>query len=54
LLRSYLRDREEGENFRQFCARHSEEALRAIVAGREIEPALRDLAPGMIPHGVEG
>lgn len=54
LLRGYLDGREEGENFREYCARHSEEGLRAIVAGREVESALRDPSPGRVPHGVEG
>jgi sulfite reductase (ferredoxin) len=54
LLRVYLADREEDENFRQFCTRHSEEALRAILAGKEMAAALRDPSPGKAPHGVEG
>jgi sulfite reductase (ferredoxin) len=55
LLRAYLADRRDGENFRQFCARHSDEALRRLLAGRElVEAATRDLSPGRPPHGVEG
>ncbi|HYL79174.1 MAG TPA: hypothetical protein VEU07_00090, partial [Candidatus Acidoferrum sp.] len=54
LLRGYLDGREEGENFREYCARHTEEGLRTIVAGKEVESALRDPSPGRVPHGVEG
>jgi len=55
LLGAYLADRVDGENFRQFCARHSDEALRRVLAGRElVEAATRDPSPGRPPHGVEG
>ncbi|HEV8663126.1 MAG TPA: nitrite reductase [Candidatus Methylomirabilis sp.] len=53
LLRGYLRDRVNGENFRRFCARHGDEALRAILAGAEVAAAVRDPSPGRPPHGVE-
>ncbi len=54
LLRGYLRDRADGENFRQFCARHSDEAVRALLAGVEVAAVARDPSPGRPPHGVEG
>ncbi|HSB72131.1 MAG TPA: nitrite/sulfite reductase [Candidatus Methylomirabilis sp.] len=54
LLRGYLADREEGENFRQFCARHADEDLRALLAGRVVGAAPRDASPGRAPHGVDG
>ncbi len=54
LLRAYLADREEGENFRQFCARHPDEELRAWLNGSAIAAAPRDPSPGRPPQGVEG
>ncbi len=54
LLRAYLAARAPGENFRQFSARRTNDDLRAILAGAEVEPALRDPSPGRLPHGVEG
>ncbi len=54
LLVAYVANRTHGENFRQFCARHTEEALRALLAGREVEAVVRDPSPGRPPHGVEG
>lgn len=54
LLVAYLANRTHGENFRQFCARHTEEALRGLLAGREVEAVMRDPSPGRPPHGVEG
>lgn len=54
LLSSYLDERHPGENLRQFFARHSESALRALLAGQELPPVLRDPSPGRVPHGVEG
>jgi sulfite reductase (ferredoxin) len=46
--------REPGENLRQFFARHSNEEIRALLAGSFIAPVERDLALGAIPQGVEG
>lgn len=54
LLGNYQIMREQGENLRQFFARHSTEELRAILAGGLIPAELRDPAPGRVPHGVEG
>ncbi|MEK7854096.1 MAG: nitrite reductase, partial [candidate division NC10 bacterium] len=54
LLRAYLRDRVDGENFRQCVARHSDEALRVLLAGAEVAPVAREPSPGRPPHGVEG
>lgn len=54
LLSSYLDERHPGENLRQFFARHSESALRALLAGQDLPPVLRDPSPGRVPHGVEG
>jgi len=53
LLRGYLEEREDGENFRQFCARHSDEDLRAFLAGQEVVAVARDAVPGHLPAGVD-
>ncbi|HKR94870.1 MAG TPA: nitrite/sulfite reductase, partial [Candidatus Angelobacter sp.] len=54
LLRNYLETRRAGENLRQFFARHSEPALRTLLAGEELPAVLRDPSPGRVPHGLEG
>jgi sulfite reductase (ferredoxin) len=54
LLRRYLIDRSNGENLRQFFARHDHTELRAFLAGEIVEPVPRDLSPGRVPHGIEG
>jgi sulfite reductase (ferredoxin) len=54
LLREYLTRREGGENLRRFFARHSEEDLRAFLAGQTVAAVARDASPGRVPHGVEG
>ena len=53
LLAAFQARRERGENLRKFFARHSNEELRAILAGGEIAPAERDAAFGPVPQGVE-
>jgi len=52
LLRQYLADREVDENLRQWFARHTNEELRAHLAGEILEPVDRDLPTGRVPHGV--
>jgi sulfite reductase (ferredoxin) len=54
LLRVYLAERREGDNFRQFCAARSDEELRTILAGEAVEAVARDLAQARTPHGLEG
>ncbi|MBI2468191.1 MAG: nitrite/sulfite reductase [Candidatus Rokubacteria bacterium] len=54
LLTAYLAERREGENFRQFAARHTDEELRGFLAGEPVAAAARDPAPGRAPHGVDG
>ncbi|MBI2462289.1 MAG: nitrite/sulfite reductase [Candidatus Rokubacteria bacterium] len=54
LLRAYLATRREGENFRQFAARHTDDELRALLAGEPLAAVARDPSPGRPPHGVEG
>jgi sulfite reductase (ferredoxin) len=54
LLLGYLDLRRAGENFRQFCARYTDDDLRALLAGGEAAVAARDASPGRVPHSVEG
>ncbi|MBI4348501.1 MAG: nitrite/sulfite reductase, partial [Elusimicrobia bacterium] len=54
LLRTYLRDRSDDENFRQFCARHTDDELRNLLAGGPLVAVARDPVPGRPPHGVDG
>lgn len=51
LLQSYLYARESNENLRSYFARHSEEELRAQLAGEELVAVGRDLPSGHVPHG---
>ena len=52
LLRRYLVGREQEENLRSWFARHSNDELRAQLAGVELEPVERDLPTGPVPHAV--
>jgi sulfite reductase (ferredoxin) len=54
LLAGFNKRRDEGENLRQFFARHSNEDLRSILAGSFVASVERDLALGPVPQGVEG
>ncbi|MBI3329225.1 MAG: nitrite/sulfite reductase [Nitrospinae bacterium] len=54
LLRVYLAERWDGENFRQFCARHTDEEIRESLAGEEVAAVTRDPSPGRPPHDVDG
>jgi sulfite reductase (ferredoxin) len=54
LLRTYLQLRDPGEYLRHFFGRHSEIELRHFLAGEVVEPVLRDLPAGRVPHGLEG
>lgn len=51
LLHSYLRAREPEENLRSYFSRHSEEELRAQLAGEELVGVERDQPSGRVPHG---
>jgi sulfite reductase (ferredoxin) len=56
LLNTFNLERTTGENLRQFFARHSNEALRGLLAGTPavaVTPAERDASPGPVPHSVE-
>jgi sulfite reductase (ferredoxin) len=52
LLRKYLVGRVENENLRAWFARHTNEELRAHLAGEVLEAVERDLPVGRVPHGV--
>ena len=54
LLEGFNTRREESENLRQFFSRHSNEELRALLAGTFICAVDRDVSLGPVPHGVEG
>jgi len=52
LLRQYLADRTTDENLRAWFGRHSNDELRAHLAGEALAPVERDLPTGRVPHGV--
>ena len=54
LLRAYLAERLPDENFRQFCAAHTIEEIRHILAGEVVEAVERDVALARPPHGIDG
>jgi sulfite reductase (ferredoxin) len=54
LLTVFLAGRRPGENFRQFSARHTDEELRAFLAGQALAAVARDVPTGPVPHSVEG
>jgi sulfite reductase (ferredoxin) len=52
LLRSYVSHRFERESLRAYFSRHSDEELRAQLAGAEVIAEQRDTASGLVPQGV--
>ena len=52
LLRQYLIDRASGENLRAWFSRHSNDELRAHLAGEVLAAVERDVPAGPVPHGV--
>ncbi|QNI32326.1 nitrite/sulfite reductase [Alloacidobacterium dinghuense] len=52
LLRTYLAEREPGDNLRTYFGRHTEEELRNRLSGDYIEAVERDLPLAPVPHGV--
>ena len=52
LLRKYLVTRETDENLRAWFARHTNDELRAYLAGEVLVPVERDLPTGRVPHAV--
>ena len=54
LLRRFDERRLGRESLREFFARHSNDELRAFLAGQIVAAEERDPSPGRVPHGVEG
>jgi len=54
LLREFNEQRTPGENLRRFFARHSNEQIRALLAGELVAAVERDASAGPVPMGVEG
>jgi sulfite reductase (ferredoxin) len=54
LLEAFNTRREGNENLRQFFGRHTNEELRALLAGTFVGAVERDVVLGPVPHGVEG
>ncbi len=52
LLRHYLAGRLPEESLRAWFARHSNDELRACLAGEAVAAVERDLPTGRVPHGV--
>jgi sulfite reductase (ferredoxin) len=52
LLRNYLAGRGPAENLRAWFARHSNDELRAQLAGEILTEVERDVPSGRVPHGV--
>jgi sulfite reductase (ferredoxin) len=52
LLREYLAGRTPNENLRAWFSRHSDEELRAHLAGEVLAAVERDIPTGPVPHGV--
>ena len=52
LLRQYLVDRLPAENLRAWFSRHSNDQLRAHLAGQALPAVERDLPAGPVPHSV--
>ena len=52
LLRNYLAGRKPSENLRQWFGRHTNDELRAQLAGQDSDAVERDLPTGRAPHGV--
>ena len=54
LLRAFLAERRPSENFRQFCAAHTDEEIRHMLAGEATVAVERDVALARPPHGIDG
>jgi sulfite reductase (ferredoxin) len=52
LLRHYLAGRKPEENLRAWFGRHTNDELRAQLAGEVLAPVERDLPTSRVPHGV--
>jgi sulfite reductase (ferredoxin) len=54
LLRRYLAEREPGQSLRAYFARHTDDELRATLAGAVLAPVERDLPAGRVPVELAG
>ena len=54
LLRAYLGARRHRQTFREFCAGHTDEELRAFLAGAAVAAVARDTSPGPVPTSLDG
>jgi sulfite reductase (ferredoxin) len=52
MLRQYLASRSPEENLRAWFSRHTNDELRALLAGEILEPVERELPTGSVPHAV--
>ncbi|HVN93015.1 MAG TPA: nitrite/sulfite reductase [Terracidiphilus sp.] len=52
LLREYLAERTGGEDLRAWFARHTNDELRASLAGESLAAVERDVPAGRVPHAV--
>jgi sulfite reductase (ferredoxin) len=52
LLRQYMGTRQSDENLRAWFLRHTNDELRAHLAGEVVAAAVRDLPTGPVPHAV--
>ena len=52
MLRQYLASRTQGENLRAWFLRHTNDELRAYLAGEVLAAVERDLPTGRVPHAV--
>ena len=52
LLRQYLDGRKPAESLRSWFARHSNDELRAQLAGEVLAAVERDVPQGRVPHSV--
>jgi sulfite reductase (ferredoxin) len=52
LLRQYLSERNGREDLRAWFGRHTNDELRAHLAGESVDPVERDLPTGPVPHAV--
>jgi sulfite reductase (ferredoxin) len=52
LLRQYLGERKGKEDLRAWFGRHTNDELRAHLAGESMDPVERDLPAGPVPHAV--
>jgi len=53
LLNTFNARRDNGESLRQFLARHSNDEIRAVLAGAATTPVERDMPSGPVPHSIE-